>query len=68
MRYKRAVFFDKLQFSGEARGKRVGGFSREKSPPHPQNPKANYMQVKTVYLSTPCRTCIVPLLSCCKCI
>ena len=26
----------KLQFIG---GMRVGGFSREKSPPHPQNPK-----------------------------
>ena len=28
---------------------RVGGFSREKIPPHPQNPNLYKVMVKTVY-------------------
>ena len=38
----------KLQISGDA-GDARGGFSREKIPPHPQNPNQYFIQVKTVY-------------------
>ena len=52
--------------AGDARGCAWGTFPGKKVPHTPQNPNNYFIQIKTVYLTTPCRTCIVPLLSCCE--
>ena len=43
-----------------------GGLFQGKKPPTPPKPHSHFIQVKTVYWTTPCRTCIISLLSCCE--